>query len=114
LDDFFKDKENRIDIIKMDVEGAEMLVLQGMRGILNRKDDLKIFTEFYSIMLRRAGSSPEDYLKQLMSYGFKLFYINEKSKTLESIDIDRAMQIDTEEKWTNFLCLRENAKEPNG
>lgn len=114
LDDFFKDKENRIDIIKMDVEGAEMLVLQGMSEILKRNNDLKIFTEFSPTMLRRAGSSPEEYLKQLMSYGFKLFYINEKSETLEPIDIDKAMQIGAEEKWTNLLCLRENAGELKG
>jgi len=114
LDDFFKDKENRIDIIKMDVEGAEMLVLQGMSEILKRNNDLKIFTEFSPTMLRRAGSSPEEYLKQLMSSGFKLFYINEKSETLEPIDIDKAMQIGAEQKWTNLLCLRENAGELKG
>jgi FkbM family methyltransferase len=114
LDGFFEDKEKRIDIIKMDVEGAEMLVLQGMSELLKRNSDLKIFTEFSATMLRRANSSPEEYLRQLISYGFKLFYINEKNETVEPLDIDKAMQIGADEKWTNLLCLRENVRELKG
>jgi len=65
-------------------------------------------------MLRRAGSSPEEYLKQFMNHGFELFYINEKKETLEAVGMDKAMQIGTEEKWTNLLCLRENSRKLKG
>jgi len=110
LDDFFKGRENRIDVIKMDVEGAELLVLHGMNEILRRNSHLKIFTEFSPTLLKKAGSVPEEYLKELMSYGFELFHINEKKEALQPVDIDKAMQIGTEEKWTNLLCLKRNVE----
>ena len=37
LDDFFKDRTQQIDVIKMDVEGAEMLALSGMNRIIKEK-----------------------------------------------------------------------------
>lgn len=114
LDDFFKDKEKRVDVIKMDVEGAEMLVLEGMSEILKRNDNLTIFTEFSPTMLRRVGSSPEEYLKQFIGYSFELFHINEKEEKLDPVDLDKAMRIGTEEKWTDFLCLKENTRKELG
>jgi FkbM family methyltransferase len=114
LDDYFKDKEKRVDIMKMDVEGAEMLVLEGMREILERSNDLTIFTEFSPVMIRRAGSAPEEYLRQLFSRGFALFHINEQEEKLVPLDFDKAMRIGTEEKWTNFLCLKDRARKELG
>ncbi|HCJ66858.1 MAG TPA: FkbM family methyltransferase, partial [Elusimicrobia bacterium] len=46
LDNFFKDKENKIDVVKVDVEGAEEIILDGMRGIIE-KNNLKLFIEFF-------------------------------------------------------------------
>lgn len=107
LDDFFKDKESRINLLKMDVEGAEMLVLEGMEELLKNNQNLTIFTEFSPDMLKRADCSPGAYLNQLVKYGFKLFYINEKEKKLEPVDAAKALQIGLEEKLINFLCLKE-------
>ena len=114
LDVFFKDKEKRVNIIKMDVEGAEMLALEGMSEILKSNDNLTIFTEFSPVMIRRAGSSPEEFLKQFVGYGFELFHINESEERLDPVDMDRAMQIGIEEKWANFLCLKGMSKKGLG
>jgi FkbM family methyltransferase len=114
LDDYFKDKEDRVNIMKMDVEGAEMLVLEGMHEIIKRNDDLTIFTEFSPVMLRRAGSAPEEYLRQLFGHGFALFHINEQEEKLDPLDLDKAMRVGTEEKWTNFLCLKNGARRELG
>jgi FkbM family methyltransferase len=114
LDDYFKDKEKRADVIKIDVEGAEMLVLEGMRELLKRSDGLTLFTEFSPVMIRRAGSSPEEYLRQLFANGFTLFHINETEEKLDPLDFDKAMRIGTEEKWTNFLGLKERGRKELG
>lgn len=85
LDSFFSDKDCRIDLIKIDIEGAEVTALEGMANILEKNQSLRIITEFYPNLLRMAGSSPEGYLGKLMEYGFKLYHINEQGKTLAPV-----------------------------
>jgi FkbM family methyltransferase len=94
LDGFFKDKENRIDIIKMDIEGAEIAALQGMKKIL-KNDDLKLLTEFWPQAIRTFGYSPEDGLSELVGYGFRLFCINELKGEIIPSDINSLMQMCT-------------------
>lgn len=106
LDEFFKDQEDRIDVIKMDVEGAEMAVLQGMSQILKRNVNLKIFTEFSPTLLEKFGSSPEGYLNQLIKHGFKLYGIDEQNEQIRAIDIDSLRQLRTDWKFANLLCLK--------
>lgn len=47
LDEFFGGKTQLIDVIKMDVEGAEMLALLGMDRIIRENQNLKMFIEFF-------------------------------------------------------------------
>jgi hypothetical protein len=49
----------------MDIEGAEMLALEGMKKILRLNDDLKIFTEINRNALEDSGSNFESILDLL-------------------------------------------------
>jgi len=74
LDTFLKD-EPRVDVIKMDIEGAESLALHGMRGLIRRHRPL-LFTEFSPHGLELASAStPQGYLDQLRDLGYELFVI---------------------------------------
>jgi len=55
LDDYFKDKNIKVDVIKMDIEGAEGLALEGMKKILNENKDIKIFSEIVPGALIKTG-----------------------------------------------------------
>ncbi len=76
LDDFIKEKIKRINVIKVDVEGAEVLAFEGMRNILKQNRDIKIFLEFFPLLINEMGNSPEAFVRQLQEeYEFSIFAI---------------------------------------
>ena len=46
LDEFCEENNILPDVVKMDVEGAELLALRGMYKIIKKCDNLKMFIEF--------------------------------------------------------------------
>jgi len=107
LDEFFKNKDKKIDFIKMDIQGVEPLVLKGMHKILEKNKKLKLTTEFWPYGIQKSGSSPEKYLKQLCSLGFKIYNINENEGKLQEIN-ENFLKLYTPQKhnWTNLFCIR--------
>jgi FkbM family methyltransferase len=90
LDDFFSrlSEHVKIDIIKMNAEGAEGLVFEGAKATLTRNKP-KVFMEFWPFALKNLGTEPVKLLYEIRNYGFKLHFINEKFRTLDLIeDID--------------------------
>ncbi len=80
----------KIDIIKMDVEGAEFLALEGMKETIERNPDVILFTEFLPKAIKSLGGEPLAFLKKLISMNFGLSLIDEDSKRLEPIiDIEK-------------------------
>jgi FkbM family methyltransferase len=70
-----RNKIERIHILKMDVQGGEMLVLEGAKKMLeNEKIDL-IFTEVEFIEMYKNQPLMPDIEKFLKQYGFKLHKI---------------------------------------
>jgi len=104
LDEFFKYRDGRINIIKMDVEGAEMGVLQGMTNLIKKNIDLKIFAEFCPALLRKFGASPEEFLSRLVEYGFRLYKIDEMKKTVNTVSVTQVLRECGGTKVTNLLC----------
>ncbi|HLK32174.1 MAG TPA: FkbM family methyltransferase, partial [Terriglobales bacterium] len=82
LDDYFADYTGRLDVIKIDTEGAEQLILDGMQRLLRRHRDLAIFTEFFPNALQSCGSPPKQYLHDLEQLGFHLFHLHEERHAL--------------------------------
>ncbi len=80
LDDFLRDE--KIDVIKIDVEGFEPAVLEGMKNIIKNNKDIMIITEFYPNAIKRAGYSPEKYKNDLIDLGFKLTEFGEGKKLI--------------------------------
>lgn len=109
LDEFIKEKKLPIDFIKMDIEGGEMAALNGMSNLIKKNKNLKIVTEFCPYYLRRAGSSPEEFLYKLVAYGFKLHVIDENEKSIDQADATSLLQacLDNKIIFTNLFCVRE-------
>jgi FkbM family methyltransferase len=61
---------SRIDFVKCDVEGAELLMLKGAERCI-AKFDMKILLEIAESFTRRVGYSPEEIFDFLSGYGFR-------------------------------------------
>ena len=66
------------DVIKIDVQGAEMLVFAGATEVLS-KPTLKLFLEFWPYGLEQLGTEPADLLHFLLAHGFILRTIDRRT-----------------------------------
>jgi FkbM family methyltransferase len=74
LDQFLKDHNLRhIDFIKMDIEGAELSVLQGAAGMLGSTNRPVIFAEVSDLRTKAWGYRAVEILRLLESMGFCWF-----------------------------------------
>ena len=78
LDDWITDRERAADVIQMDLQGSEMLAVEGMEDLLARSPRLQLFTELWPEGLRRSGRSAEAYLGRLSGLGFDMHVIDER------------------------------------
>jgi 23S rRNA U2552 (ribose-2'-O)-methylase RlmE/FtsJ len=111
LDDYFYNNIESIDLIKMDIEGAEVLALKGMVKILQNTQKIKLLTEFHSSELRKFGATPIEFLNDLRSLGFSIFNISEKDKSINMITNEELLsKYPKIEVFTNLLCKRDNSQ----
>jgi FkbM family methyltransferase len=88
LDEFVSTNSvNNISFIKIDVEGAEGLVLEGSEKLLE-KENLKILMEFSPVLLDDIGTEPSFLLKNLNDYGFKIKNISGYNKLTPVTDFE--------------------------
>ncbi len=87
LDHFLESVGNPvIDVIKIDIEGAEPIALSGMEKTISRSPKMVIITEVYPKVMERLGKSPAAYLKRLKNLGFSLSVIDEQMQKVIEID----------------------------
>lgn len=92
LDEYFRNRHDRIDVIKVDIQGAEMAALLGMHRVIEANENLKLFVEFSPLLVRRSGFFPEDFIAKLSKYGFKFSVINYQKETLEHMHVDEIVE----------------------
>lgn len=72
LDSFLLEhKIERIDVIKIDIEGAELLCFNGAKSLLSSNDRPDIIFEVYEAYCNRFGNSSFDVLKFLNECGYE-------------------------------------------
>lgn len=78
LDDYAEEQGLRqVDVIKIDVEGAELSVLKGARKVLSGKTKPTLIVEFWDEFQREYGASCDEMAAFLRDRGYQLFSIDE-------------------------------------
>lgn len=72
----------RVDVIKMDIEGAEMGALRGMRETIRRSPRLSLVMEYNPLGLQAFGNQPEAALQEVLALGFERMAVIEADGSL--------------------------------
>lgn len=89
--DNFVDEHPTPDVVKIDVEGMEFDVLQGMTDTLRDESPI-LFVEVHDRFLPEYGVSPEDVFEFLEQYGYTLAKANHRAKDEEFVDVDEPLE----------------------
>ena len=67
----------RADVVKVDVQGAELDVIRGMSGVIARSENLRVILEYSPDLLEERSIDPRSALQMLRGFGFGIAVINE-------------------------------------
>ena len=79
-------------LVKLNVEGAEPRVLEGMGETLARVSNLTMFVEVDPLGLRLAGSGAEELVARLEDLGFDVYAIRLADQSLTRVDGRRPLE----------------------
>ena len=112
LDHYFADA-SRVDLIKMDIQGAECAAVAGAAKTLGGGDDTALIMEYTPQYIRQMGQDPQACLDTLAGYGFSFYEIHEFAQRKGVVKTDiatlRARYPEAKEDYTNlFLPSRKD------
>jgi hypothetical protein len=105
LDDVIKE---RIDFIKIDIEGFEIMAMKGAYNILNTYHPV-VISEFTPRDIAKLGFKAENYLKMYELLGYTFYDADEEAKEVMEIASDDLIAKYPENGilHTNILCIKE-------
>lgn len=75
-----------VDLVKIDAEGAELFVLRGLEGVLERSPGIGIIIEWGPSNFARAGYGAQDVTAWAQAHGFTMQSIHPVNGALEPFD----------------------------
>lgn len=73
LDGYFREHPESVDLVKVDTQGAELLILRGMQDLVRRADSLVMVFEYSPMHLAGLGSQGHELLGLFEALGLDLF-----------------------------------------
>ncbi|WP_158507467.1 FkbM family methyltransferase [Candidatus Nitrosotenuis cloacae] len=108
LDEYLENTKNeKLDFIKMDIEGSEGNAIKGMTKALTINENITLLTEFWPNALKNAGVEPIDYLKKISELGFTLHHVDGLKQQIYKVSIEEIEGIMKHRMKTGFEQYKE-------
>jgi FkbM family methyltransferase len=91
-----------VDLIKLDAEGSEPFIFEGMKSLLGRSPRVKILMEFFPALIQRGGVEPVVFLRRIQEFGFTVKRVTPQG-TLETLAPTREQEMISAEISTLLL-----------
>ncbi len=95
-----------VNVVKMDIEGAELDALRGMEGIIQSSKQLDMFIEFNPRTLRRFDSDPLELWSKLRDMKFEIMAINRKHLTPLTDEVSVLKLAQNMHGHVNLFCAK--------
>jgi FkbM family methyltransferase len=107
LDDALPELCGKLDWLKVDVQGAELAALRGMRSLIDSSAKLTIVLEFAPRAMDEFGTQPEQLLGLLFESGFEAF-APQWDGTVRKCSVDDLMRRahSDDRTYTNLIFAR--------
>ena len=96
----------RIDVVKIDVEGSELEVLEGMKQVLAENPEIVLIVTFASPQLERIAITPTEWFARFFDLGFAMLALDEKAAIWRQITEKEAGYLGS----TNVAFVRPETK----
>jgi FkbM family methyltransferase len=90
----------QVDVIKMDIEGAEIGALRGLRQTIAQSPNLKLVMEYNPAALKAFGHEPELALQEVLAMGFQQVQVIEPGGALTDLT---GQEADTAQLTTQLI-----------
>ena len=104
IDDYFANINHSIDFIKMDIQGAEGLALQGMEKTIRKNKGIILNIEFWPFGLEKSAFGSLNFLNALVRCGLVFYDLN--NKRLSQANREEFVKVYKPETkaFTNLIC----------
>jgi hypothetical protein len=98
-----------VDLVKIDVQGFEGHVIEGMTKTIRQSPRLIVLSEFWPHGLRCAGTDPADFLGRLEDAGLRLFELGSDGTLIALRDKQRLIERHQGRNYTSVVGVRGDA-----
>lgn len=96
---------SRVDFIKMDIQGAELLAMKGLRVTCEHNPQMRMLIEFSPLTLLQSEASPSEFLALCRSYGFDLSVVHEDREPERTTDNWLLMNCGPDKRYPHLNLL---------
>jgi FkbM family methyltransferase len=102
--DVLREEGLRPDLVRLDVEGAEPLALEGMWEHLESTPHIKVLFEFFPRLIEHGGQSPEGFLQRLGAIGMHFWKVEDDGALVPTAVAE--MLRPTVSGWADYVAAR--------
>lgn len=104
------------DVVKIDVEGYEMAVLDGLHDHIVAARNLAVICEYSPLAMQKAGFDPAGLFYKLWDYKFRVWQITHSGKTIELSNSGDAARLQAQlgPNYVNLLAVKGHEGIVNG